>query len=99
MQSEEDNYKDATYTIKTDHHDPKIAKITLESFMNNNYYMKYLSNSDPKAYHEQREFCESIVKYHTKILELTRQLLENPNKQITAPVLESFKFKDIQYSL
>lgn len=77
--------------IKTDHHDPKLSKLTLESFMNNNYYSKYLSNSDPMAFREHNKFCESMGLHRNNILDLTKRLIENPNTQITAPVLEAFQ--------
>jgi len=59
--------------------------------MNNNYYSKYLSNSDPMAFREHNKFRESMGLHRNNILDLTKRLIENPNTQITAPVLEAFQ--------
>lgn len=77
--------------VNTTHQDPKLAKLTLEMFMNNSYYTKYLSTSDPTAYKEHQGFLDSIVKHRYNILELTKNLLDHPEIQITVPVLETFK--------
>jgi len=77
--------------VDTTHQDPKLAKLTLEMFMNNSYYTKYLSTSDPSAYKEHQGFLDNIVKHRSTILTLTKQLVDHPETQITAPVLEAFK--------
>lgn len=77
--------------VDTTHQDPKLAKLTLEMFMNNSYYTKYLSTSDPSAYKEHQGFLDNIVKHRSTILDLTKKLLDHPETQITAPVLEAFK--------
>ena len=71
--------------------DPKIAKLTLEMFMNNNYYKKYLSTSDPLAYKEHQDFLDALTRHRYSILDITKQLLNAPETQITAPVLETFR--------
>ena len=68
-----------------------LSKLTLEMFMNNNYYNKYLSSSDPLAYREQQDFLDNITKHKQAILDLTKQLLDKPKMQVTTPVLETFK--------
>lgn len=57
---------------------PKIDKLTLEMFMNTNYYSKYLSKSDPHKYQELETFRNSLRKYKHDLLDLTCELIENP---------------------
>jgi hypothetical protein len=81
--SEEENETDATQRAPPEYNqNPEIDKLTLEMFMNNNYYTKYLSNSDPIKYQQYEEYRENIRIYKNLILELTEELMENPDKLI-----------------
>lgn len=60
---------------------PKLNKLTLEMFMNNNYYSKYVSKTDPDKFHKMEEFRKSISKYKNEILDFTYELMINLEKQ------------------
>lgn len=83
--------EESTDFVKISHQDPKIAKLTLEMFMNNSYYTKYLSTSDPNAYKEHQGFLDAILRHRYSIIDITHQLLDHPETQITSPVLEAFR--------
>lgn len=68
----------------------KIDKLTLEMFMNNNYFTKYLSKSDPAKYQEFCNFQESISANRSRILDLTQQLIDDKTIQINKHLQETF---------
>lgn len=74
----------------TTHLDPKIAKLTMEMFMNNSYYTKYLHASDPSAYKKHKGILDGIEKHKDVILDLTEELLSNPESHFNKVLLESF---------
>ena len=67
-----------------------IDKLTLELLINKNQYNKYLSQTNPEKYKQHREHLDKISKYRGKIHSMFSQLLENPEKQITTKINESF---------
>jgi len=67
-----------------------IDKLTLELLINRNQYNKYLSQTNPEKYKQQQEHLDKIAKYRGNIHSMFSQLLENPDKQITTKVNESF---------
>ena len=67
-----------------------IDKLTLELLINKNQYNKYLSQTNPEKYKQHREHLDKIAKYRDKIHSMFSQLLENPEKQITTKINESF---------
>lgn len=67
-----------------------VDKLTLELFMNKNNYKKYVLEYNPELNNKLREHYDSIRKYKTRILNLTRELLDDPSLQITTDVNESF---------
>ena len=67
-----------------------IDKLTLELLINKNQYNKYLSQTNPEKYKQHREHLDKIAKYSGKIYSMFSQLLENPEKQITTKINESF---------
>jgi hypothetical protein len=69
---------------------PNIDKLTLELFMNRNIYKKYVAKNEPEKYEKIVIHHESIRKYKHRILDLTQQLLEDPNIQITTEINEIF---------
>jgi hypothetical protein len=60
-----------------------IDKLTLELLTNKSQYKKYLSKEDPKRFQENKEYLEKIQKNKSKILRITNEFLENPEKQFT----------------
>ena len=53
-------------------------------------YNKYLSKEDPAKYKEHREYLEKIRKYKTKILNLSKQFLEDPETSFNLEMNEMF---------
>lgn len=68
-----------------------IDNITLELLMNKGQYNKYMSKTQPEKYEKVREFQDKLYKYKYDIIDLTKDLLENPEKEITNEVNEIFE--------
>ena len=68
-----------------------VDKLTLELLMNKNHYQRYMSQTNPKRYAEIREYHENIDKFRARIENITEDLLNNPDKQITTDVNEAFE--------
>jgi hypothetical protein len=68
----------------------EIEKMTLELLTNKNQYNKYLSKEDPKKFREHQEYLEKIAKFKGKILNLSKQFLENPEKSFNLEMDEMF---------
>jgi hypothetical protein len=66
-------------------------KLTLELLLNKNHYDKYLSKNDPKKYDEYREYKAKLNKYEMEIIDITGQLLENPEKGFSKQIEETFE--------
>ena len=67
-----------------------IDKITLELLMNKNHYNRYMAETNPKKFQEHREHLQNVKKYRDAILEITTELLINPEKQINTEVNDQF---------
>ena len=67
-----------------------LDKLTLEMFMNNNYFTKYLAKSDPTKYQELCNFQELVSSNRSRILDLTQQLLDDNTIQINKLLQEKF---------
>jgi len=67
-----------------------IDKLTLELLLNKNHYNKYLSTTDPKKYDEYKAFKSKLRKYSIDIIDITSQLIENPKKQYSCDIEETF---------
>ena len=67
-----------------------IDKLTLEFLINKTQYNKYLAKSDPKMYEENMTHCYKINKYKDKIVEITNNYCNNPNRQITTNLDDAF---------
>jgi len=59
-------------------------------FSNKTHYKKYLAKTDPVKYSAQQEFTDKIAKNREKIKAMFSVLIENPEKQITTDINESF---------
>ena len=68
-----------------------IDNITLELLMNKGQYNKYISKKHPEKYEKVREFQEKLYKYKYDIIDLTKDLVENPEKEISVEVNEMFE--------
>ena len=67
-----------------------IDKITLECLMNKNHYNRYISKTNPEKFNAVREHYNNMLKYRERIIDLTNELIQNPEKQIKTEVNESF---------
>jgi hypothetical protein len=67
-----------------------MDKITLELLTNKQQYNKYLSKNDPMKFKEHEEYLEKIRKNKYKILNLSRQFLENPKMSFNIEMNEMF---------
>jgi hypothetical protein len=68
----------------------KMDKLTMEYLMNKSQYKKYVAKTDPEKYANDETLYQKICKYRNKILFLTEELLENPNKLVTLDVNDGF---------
>jgi hypothetical protein len=68
-----------------------IDLLSLELLTNKTQYKKYLAKEDPKKFQEQKEFSNKIRKYSPKILSITKEFLENPDKLFTTEMNEILK--------
>ena len=59
--------------------------------MNKTKYKKYVEKTDPKKYSEIQSHRADIQKYRGTIINMTDDLLENPDKQITTEINEIFE--------
>lgn len=67
-----------------------VDKMTLELLMNKNHYNRYTAQTNPKRFAEIKEYAQNIQTYREPILEITHELMQNPQKQITTDVNEAF---------
>ena len=68
-----------------------IDKVTLEFLMNKTQYKKYVLKTNPTKHIQNEIYLNKVYNYKTQILEMTKDLLKNPESQITLDVNESFE--------
>ena len=68
----------------------EFDKLTLQMFCNKSQYNKYLAKADPQQYSENQEYLDKIAQNQRKLMTMFSTLLENPEKQISTAVNESF---------
>ena len=68
-----------------------VDKMTLELLMNKNHYHRYTAQTNPKRFAEIEAYRENLRAYREPILEMTKDLLSNPQKQINTDVNETFE--------
>lgn len=68
-----------------------VNDITLNLLMNRSQHKKYISKKNPDEYKQEQKHFSSLRKYKTQILDITRELLSKPDKQITTDVNEIFE--------
>jgi hypothetical protein len=68
-----------------------IDKLTLELLLNKNHYSKYLHKTDPKRHDEFKTYKSNLRKYSIDIVDITSQLIENPNKMYNNDISDTFK--------
>ena len=67
-----------------------LDRLTLELLMNKTTYKKYIEKTDSKRFEEHQQFVASVRKWKERIQSLTRDYLENPEKQTTLDMNQSF---------
>jgi len=67
-----------------------IDKLTLELLMNKTTYQKYVEKTDPKKFEENKTYKEKVELYKSRILEITKEYLENPDKQVSLDMNHAF---------
>ena len=68
-----------------------MDKLTLEYFTNKSSYHKYLAKKDPKTYHENNSFKESLRQHHEEILNMVSQYMKNPSTITNKKTFDSFQ--------
>ena len=68
----------------------EFSKLTLELFMNKNAYNRYIEKTDPNKYQEHQDYIIKGQKYKSRILDITRRFIENPDLQITSEMNDMF---------
>tara|TARA_B110000285_G_scaffold107740_1_gene122445 strand:- start:21068 stop:21529 length:462 start_codon:yes stop_codon:yes gene_type:complete len=67
-----------------------VNDITLNFLMNKNHHKKYISKTNPEEHQREQKHQSSLRKYKNKIIDLTQELINSPDKQITTDVNEIF---------
>ena|SRR6056300_869553 len=68
-----------------------VNDITLNLLMNRCHHKKYLSKTNPEEHKREQKHYSSLRKYKNQIIDITRELLNKPDKQITTDVNEIFE--------
>jgi hypothetical protein len=67
-----------------------VNDITLNFLMNKNHHKKYISKTNPEEHRREQKHKSSLRKYKNQIIDITRDLINNPDKQITTDVNQIF---------
>ena len=65
-----------------------IDKMTLEFLTNKTQYQRYLSKIDPKKNKEHLDYLSAVQNYRRKILDMTCDFLDDPDKMVTLEINE-----------
>jgi L-lactate utilization protein LutC len=68
-----------------------VNDITLNLLMNRCHHKKYVSKTNPEEHKREQKHYSLLRKYKNQILDITRELLNKPDKQITTDVNEIFE--------
>lgn len=68
-----------------------VNDITLNLLMNRCHHKKYVSKINPEQHNQEQKHYSSLRKYKNQIIDITRELLSQPDKQITTDVNEIFE--------
>jgi len=68
-----------------------LNKLTLAMFSNKGMYKKHLERSDPETYEKKCEYLSKIRKYRKRMLDMTSEFLQNPEKDFNTEVNEMFE--------
>ena len=67
-----------------------IDRMTLELLMNKKHFQRYISKNDPGRFAKMEEYHQNLETYREHIINMTSDYLNDPHKQITTDVDESF---------
>ena len=73
------------------YHHGEIDKLTLELLMNKNHYHKYMSTTNPDKFEKHEAYLDDLKKYRQKILNITHELLDRPDTQISTNINTIFE--------
>lgn len=71
--------------------DSTFDQLTLELMCNKKKYNKIIEKTNPKKFEENREQLIKLNKYSNKIMNLTKQILDYPDIQITNEINNAFE--------
>ncbi len=90
-----DNSQDADIATESEdeqsYHHGEIDQLTLELLMNKNQYQKYISKVDPDKYAKHKAYLADINKYRRRITDITRELLNDPDTQVSTEINSIFE--------
>jgi hypothetical protein len=89
--SENENEIENSNNEKSELESEWCNKLTLELLLNKNHYEKYLSKNDPKKFAEYREYKSKLNKYEMEIIDITGQLIQNPERGFSKQIEETFE--------
>jgi hypothetical protein len=69
----------------------ELDKMSMEMFMNKSQYTKYISKTDPKKHQEIQIYNDNLKKYDGAITQIVADYCNNPNKQLTTEMDETFR--------
>ena len=67
-----------------------IDKLTMELLVNKKHYKKMVEKTDPAKHAQLEQQVKNIRKYKREILNLVEELVENPAKQVTNDINDTF---------
>lgn len=73
------------------YHHGELDQLTLELLMNKNHYHKYMSATNPGKFAKHEAYLVDLKKYRQKILNITHELLDRPDTQITVDIATIFE--------
>jgi hypothetical protein len=68
-----------------------LNKLTLAMFSNKGMYKKHLERTDPDAHEKKCAYLSKIRKYRKRMLDLTSEFLQDPEKDFNTEVNEMFE--------
>lgn len=77
--------------VEQSYHHGELDQLTLELLMNKNHYHKYMSAANPEKFAKREAYLADLKKYRQKILNITHELLDRPDTQITTDIANIFE--------
>ena len=90
MKTDSENKSEDFLSEQADNKNEYIDKLTLELFMNKTNYNKYLAKKDPGQYDKLKDYKMKLQKYMVDIVDITRQLIDNPQDPPNTEIGEEF---------